>query len=51
MFDLVRKSVVVPQVSATAVLAVGTLASFAWLLTHDQIHPIFMYGLELFLAF
>jgi hypothetical protein len=51
MFDLVRKSVAVPQVSATGLLAVATVASFAWLLTHDQIHPIMMYGLELFLAF
>jgi hypothetical protein len=33
------------------VIGLGTLASFAWLLAHDQIHPIVIYALELYLTF
>lgn len=51
MLDLIRKRVAVPHVPVNALLSVGTLASFGWLLSHDLIHPIVIYALQLYLAF
>jgi hypothetical protein len=52
MLDSIRKYVVaLPQVPAQAVLTVGTVASFAWLLSHNWIHPIIVYGLQVYLTF
>ena len=33
------------------ILATGTLASFGWLLVQDQIHPLFVYFLQIYLTF
>jgi hypothetical protein len=51
MLDSVRKHVAVPHVPGKVLLSVGTLASFGWLLSHDLIHPIVIYALQLYLAF
>ena len=51
MLDSVRKHVAVPHVPGNVLLSVGTLASFGWLLSHDLIHPIVIYALQLYLAF
>jgi hypothetical protein len=51
MLDSVRKHVAVPYVPVKALLSVGSLASFGWLLSQDMVHPIVIYALQLFLAF
>ena len=47
----VRKHVAVPDVPVKVLLSVGSLASFGWLLSHDLVHPIVIYALQLFLSF
>jgi hypothetical protein len=51
MLDSVRKHVAVPDVPVKVLLSVGSLASFGWLLSHDLVHPIVIYALQLFLSF
>lgn len=52
MLDSVRKYVVaLPRVPAQALLTAGTVASFAWLLLHNWIHPIIIYALQVYLTF
>ncbi len=52
MLGSVRKYVVaLPHVSVQAVLAVGTVVSFLWLLAQDQIHPLVTYVVQLYLTF
>ncbi len=51
MLDSVRKLVAVPVISSEAVLSVGVLATFAWLLAHDLVHPIAVFFLQLYLTF
>jgi hypothetical protein len=50
MLDSVRKHVAVPQVPVKVMLSVGSLASFGWLLSHDLVHPIVIYALQLYLS-
>jgi hypothetical protein len=50
MLDSVRKHVAVPEIPVKALLSVGSLASFGWLLSHDLIHPIVIYALQLYLS-
>ena len=52
MLDSVRKhAAAVPDVPIKVLLSVGSLASFGWLLSHDLVHPIVIYALQLFLSF
>jgi hypothetical protein len=51
MLDSVRKHVVIPYVPVKVLLSVGSLASFGWLLSHDLVHPIVIYALQLYLSF
>jgi hypothetical protein len=52
MIQAVRARVAaVPQFALQLMLAAGTLASFGWLLAQDQIHPLFVYFLQLYLTF
>jgi hypothetical protein len=51
MLDSVRKHVAVPDVPVKVLLSVGSLVSFGWLLSHDLVHPIVIYALQLFLSF
>lgn len=51
MVESVRKRVALPQVPVKVLLSTGTLLSFAWLLSHDLIHPLVIYALQLYLAF
>lgn len=51
MLDALRKSVpVVLPVSADWFVAIGTVATFMWLLAHGTIQPLAIYLLELYLA-
>jgi hypothetical protein len=50
MLDSVRKHVAVPYVPVKALLSLGSLASFGWLLSHDLVHPIVIYALQLYLS-
>jgi hypothetical protein len=50
MLDSVRKHVAVPQFPVKVMLSVGSLASFGWLLSHDLVHPIVIYALQLYLS-
>lgn len=43
--------VALPQVSWKAVASVATVTSFVVLLAQDQIHPVVVYLLQLYLAF
>jgi hypothetical protein len=51
MLDSARKQFAVPYVPVKVLLSVGSLASFGWLLSHDLVHPIVIYALQLFLSF
>ncbi|HEV8631344.1 MAG TPA: hypothetical protein VGV61_13585 [Thermoanaerobaculia bacterium] len=52
MIEAVRKRVAtLPDLPLQLILATGTLASFGWLLVQDQIHPLFVYFLQLYLTF
>jgi len=51
MLDSVRKHVAVPYVPGKVLLSAATVASFGWLLAHDQVHPLVIYALQLFLSF
>lgn len=51
MLDSVRKHVAVPYVPVKVLLSVGSLASFGWLLSHDLVHPIVIYALQVYLSF
>lgn len=48
----VRKHLaVVSELPLQLTLAAGTVAAFGWLLVQDQIHPLFVYFLQLYLTF
>lgn len=50
MLDILRRSAL--PVLPVRLLAQGAIAaSFLWLLVNDQIHPVIVYGLELYLSF
>jgi hypothetical protein len=51
MIDLVRRQTAVAQIPVRVLLSIGTLASFGWLLANDQIHPLVIYALQLYLSF
>ena len=52
MLEAVRKRVAaLPDLPLQLILATGTLASFGWLLVQDQIHPLFVYFLQVYLTF
>ena len=52
MLESARKyAVALPRVPAHVWPAAGTVASFAWLLAQDQIHPIVVYLLQVYLTF
>jgi len=56
MLDSVRKQVAVSYLPVKSIpvkvlLSVASLASFGWLLSHDLVHPIVIYALQLYLSF
>ncbi len=51
MLQSIRKHVAVPHVPVKLMLSAGALASFGVLLAHDQIHPLVLYALQLYLSF
>ncbi|MEM7482632.1 MAG: hypothetical protein AAF481_15755 [Acidobacteriota bacterium] len=51
MLESVRRQFSVPRLSSKVFVAVGTAASFGWLLMNDMIHPIVIYALEFYLTF
>jgi len=50
MLDSVRK-LTVPYVPGQVLLSAATIASFAWLLAQDRIHPLVVWALQLYLSF
>ena len=52
MITAVRKRVAaLPDLPLQLALAGGTLLSFGWLLMQDQVHPLFVYFLQVYLTF
>jgi len=52
MLESARKLIVaLPRIPAHLLLSVGTVVSFTWLLLSDQIHPILVYVLQVYLTF
>lgn len=51
MLESARRLVSIPQVSAEKSLSIATFLGFGWLLLSDQIHPIAIYLLQLYLSF
>ena len=51
MLQSIRKHVAIPAIPVKLVLSAGALASFGVLLAHDQIHPLVLYALQLYLSF
>ncbi len=52
MLDSVRKQVSVRAVvPVDALIGLGTVVSFVWLLAQDRIHPLAIYLLQLYLSF
>lgn len=40
----------IPEIAWKWLLAAGSLGSFGWLMALDQVHPIFVYLLQLYLT-
>lgn len=53
MLDSSRKWVAVemPRVSGKVLFSVASLTGFTWLLAQDQVNPVIVYLLQLYLAF
>jgi hypothetical protein len=52
MLEAVRKRVAtLPDLPLQLALAGGSLLSFGWLLMQDQVHPLFVYFLQVYLTF
>lgn len=51
MLQVIRKHIAIPQIPVKLVFSAGALASFGVLLAHDQIHPLVLYALQLYLSF
>jgi hypothetical protein len=53
MLESIRKTVALPRVSphlAESAVSVGVILTFLWLLTHDRVHPFFVYLAQLYLT-
>lgn len=51
MLESIRKAVIaIPEVPVQALLSIGAVASFGWLLLEDRVHPLLVYCLELYLS-
>jgi hypothetical protein len=51
MLDTIRKHVAIPHVPVKLLLSAGVVSGFGVLLAHDQIHPLVLYALQLYLSF
>lgn len=51
MFDAIPKRAAIPRLPALPLATAGTVAMFGWLLAQNQVHPIVVYVLQIFLAF
>lgn len=52
MVDSIRSLVEATRVVPARWAVAGvTVAAFGWLLAHDAIHPVVVYGLQLYLSF
>ena len=51
MLGSLRKSVAIRPLPVDAMIGVGTLAGFLVLLAHDQIPPLMIYLLQVYLTF
>lgn len=50
MLESVRK-LAVPYVPGKILVSATTIASFAWLLAQDRVHPLVVWALQLYLSF
>lgn len=51
IMEFVRTRVVASEHAQQALLTATTVGSFSWFLLQDQIHPVVVYLLQLYLAF
>lgn len=51
MLESVRSLVALPRLPWMLSASVGSVVTFAWLLVHDQIHPLVIYLAQLYLSF
>ncbi len=51
MLEMVRRAAEVPAISRQWVWASVSIGSFLWLLAQDAVHPLIVFGLEIFLSF
>lgn len=51
MIDSLRRSATLPALPVRVLVQGTVIASFLWLLLQNQIHPLIVYGLELYLGF
>jgi len=51
MLESIRKATTTIELPVEALTTVGVVGGFLFLLTHDFIHPVLVYGLQLFLSF
>ena len=51
MIELVRRRALAPDARLSALLGATAFGSFGWLLLHDQVHPLVVYLLQVYLAF
>ena len=51
MLDSIRKITTTTELPVEALTTLGVVGGFLFLLTHDFIHPLLVYVLQLFLSF
>jgi hypothetical protein len=51
MIAILRRSAVLPALPVRALAQAAVISSFLWLLLKNQIDPLIVYGLELYLSF
>ena len=51
MIDILRRSTLSPALPWRVLAQGAVVASFLWLLVQNQIHPLIVFALELYLSF
>jgi hypothetical protein len=51
MLDVLRRSAALPAVPVRFLVQGAVIASFLWLLVENQVHPLIVYGMQLYLSF
>lgn len=50
MIDSLRKTISIPEIPVLALLSTGIIFGFFFLLLQNQIHPVVIYFLQLYLS-